>query len=82
MAAETETVEDAPRARPARARREEPRAEPRREEPRRAPPRSEEPRAPRQDDRRDRRRANTDEQPDDGSWNGPIPDFLKVSFGL
>jgi superfamily II DNA/RNA helicase len=75
--AETETIEEAPRARPARTRREEPRAEPRREQ-----PRFEEPRAPRRDDRRDRRRSNADEAPDDGGWNGPIPDFLKVSFGI
>ncbi|KTT68323.1 DEAD/DEAH box helicase [Sphingomonas sanguinis] len=80
---QTETVEEAPRARPARARREEPRREePRREEPRREQPRFEEPRAPRRDDRRDRRRSNADEAPDDGGWNGPIPDFLKVSFGI
>jgi superfamily II DNA/RNA helicase len=44
--------------------------------------RREEPRAPRRDDRRDRRRSNADEAPDDGGWNGPIPDFLKVSFGI
>ncbi|WP_433909048.1 DEAD/DEAH box helicase [Sphingomonas yabuuchiae] len=74
-----EEVEDAPRARPARSRRE----EPRREQVQREQPRREDPREARNDDRRrDRRRSHQDETPDDGSWNGPIPDFLKVSFGI
>ncbi|WP_294310079.1 C-terminal helicase domain-containing protein, partial [uncultured Sphingomonas sp.] len=71
-----ETVEEAPRA---RSRRE----ETRREQPQREQARREEPRETRSDERRrDRRRSHTDETPDDGGWNGPIPDFLKVSFGI
>lgn len=52
--------------------------------PRRQESRFEEPRAPRNDDtpRRDRRRSRGDEVADDTGWNGPIPDFLKVSFGI
>ncbi|MET3438115.1 DEAD/DEAH box helicase [Sphingomonas sp. 1185] len=70
-----EPVEEAPRARPARATRE--------PEPRQEQPRFQDARPPRGDDRRrDRRRSNADEAPDDGGWNGPIPDFLKVSFGI
>ncbi|MFE8585554.1 DEAD/DEAH box helicase [Sphingomonas sp. NCPPB 2930] len=70
-----EPVEEAPRARPARATRE--------PEPRQEQPRFQDARPPRGDDRRrDRRRSNADETPDDGGWNGPIPDFLKVSFGI
>jgi len=70
-----EPVEEAPRARPARPARE--------PEPRQEQPRFQEARPPRGDDRRrDRRRSNADEAPDDGGWNGPIPDFLKVSFGI
>ena len=59
-------------ARPARA----PRA--RREEPRVEEPRAEESHGG--DRRRDRRRSNAAETTDDGGWNGPIPDFLKVSL--
>ena len=71
-----ETVEEAPRARPRRE-------ETRREQPQREQARRDEPRETRSDDRRrDRRRSHTDETPDDGGWNGPIPDFLKVSFGI
>ncbi|MDR6114470.1 MULTISPECIES: DEAD/DEAH box helicase [unclassified Sphingomonas] len=67
-----EPVEEAPRARATR--------EP---EPRQEQPRFQEARPPRGDERRrDRRRSNADEAPDDGGWNGPIPDFLKVSFGI
>ena len=73
---EVETVEEAPRARPRRE-------EARREQPQREQARREEPRETRSDERRrDRRRSHTDETPDDGGWNGPIPDFLKVSFGI
>ncbi|WP_454278388.1 DEAD/DEAH box helicase [Sphingomonas sp. Marseille-Q8236] len=51
--------------------------------PRREEPRFEEPRAPRAETpHRDRRRSGGDEAADDNGWNGPIPDFLKVSFGL
>ncbi|MEG3093145.1 DEAD/DEAH box helicase [Sphingomonas sp. PB1R3] len=91
-----EEVEEAPRTRAPRARREETRSEePRREEARREPSRFAEPRPPRADEPRrehgrdqnrdrgrDRRRGQSDELPDDGGWNGPIPDFLKVSFGI
>ncbi|MDQ1157612.1 superfamily II DNA/RNA helicase [Sphingomonas sp. SORGH_AS 950] len=69
-----EPVEEAPRARPARQARE--------PEPRQEQPRFQEARPPRGDDRRRDRRSNADEAPDDGGWNGPIPDFLKVSFGI
>ncbi|MEK9211559.1 DEAD/DEAH box helicase [Sphingomonas sp. 2378] len=68
-APQAEVVAEEPRARPPRPRREEPRFE--------------EPRAPRAEaPRRDRRRSGGEEVADDNGWNGPIPDFLKVSFGL
>ncbi|WP_267434375.1 DEAD/DEAH box helicase [Sphingomonas sp. GM_Shp_1] len=68
-APQAEVVVEEPRARPPRPRREEPRFE--------------EPRAPRAEaPRRDRRRSGGEEVAEDNGWNGPIPDFLKVSFGL
>ncbi|MET4897032.1 DEAD/DEAH box helicase [Sphingomonadaceae bacterium jetA1] len=76
-----EAVEEA-RERPARRRRAEPRQDETREEkqPRETPRARRDP--PREEDRRrDRRRPASDSEPDDGGWNGPIPDFLKVSFG-
>jgi superfamily II DNA/RNA helicase len=79
-----------PKERPAE--RETPRAEPRREalpaeprneasraEPRKETPRSEARKEAARPDRRDRgRRSRDEEMPDDGGWNGPVPDFLSA----
>ncbi|PZU10374.1 DEAD/DEAH box helicase [Sphingomonas sp.] len=76
-----EERQEAPReAKPARDERpREPAAEPRRrDEAHRRDGRRDEPR--RDSGRRDRR-AERDDGPDEG-WNGPIPSFLEVSFGL
>lgn len=74
IAAEHEVAE--PRERPRRA------ARPARDErPARVERRAAEPRAavPRQERYPDRGR-DRDEAPDDGGWNGPVPDFLKVTL--
>jgi superfamily II DNA/RNA helicase len=79
-AAPPEPRVERPRAEPARA--EPSRAAPSRAETPRAETRPEEPRAPRRDapPSRHRRSDPADDGPDDG-WNGPMPEFLSVSFG-
>ena len=71
----------------------EPRPEPAREQPRPAPAPAPAPAAARRDDRRPRReerderdgryrRDARDDGPDDGGWNGPVPDFLSATIAL
>ncbi|MBJ6122201.1 DEAD/DEAH box helicase [Sphingomonas mollis] len=69
----TAPVEEAPAV---EARAERPARAPRRDAPRDARPSRTEDRQPRTEQRQDSRQYR--EEPDDGGWNGPIPDFLKV----